>query len=265
MLYKVVMNVESLSSPTVPAHPAQNPRLAATIGVAVLGWGAICFGFFGLRMLMQERPQFVGQPLSASRGTLIQESPRIVTRKASDDISVFRWAQPELSDIRFNMRGRRDYRGLKTISDMSGQFTALYVLTNSAEEPMFALFKCPHPRAEGPDDQALLAGGLKLRSSVAGMQDNAQDAWFWSGSIPAHQSASIEIDYQVAALKGVSYRLLGQAGNALSQVRVTFQRQDLDMVRFESGDGAIATHAGPVIWERKDFRTLWRGGIFSLR
>ena len=47
------------------------------------------------------------------------------------------------------MQGRRDYRGLKTISDMSGLFTARYVITNSADEPLFALFKCPHPAGGG--------------------------------------------------------------------------------------------------------------------
>jgi len=247
------MNAELPSPSPVSSSPSTNHSLIAPIGFGLLSWAAICLGFLGLHLLMQERPQFVGQPLRASRATLIQESPRVVTRKASDDISVFRWAQPDLSDIRFNMQGRRDYRGLKTISDMSGLFTARYVLTNSADEPLFALFKCPHPRAEGHDDQALLAGGLKLRSSVAGMQENAKDAWFWSGSIPAHESASIEIDYQVAALKGVAYRISEQNGNAMNQVRVTFQRQDLDLVRFESGDGAIDAGTSAVNWERKDF------------
>jgi hypothetical protein len=204
-------------------------------------------------LLIQERPQFVGQPLRASRATLIQDSPKLVTRKASDDISVFRWTQPAMVDINFVMRGRRDYRGLKTISDMSGQFTARYVVTNSADEPLFALFKCPHPRAEGQDDHGLLAGGLKLRSSIAGMQESAKDAWFWSGTIPAHESATVEVDYQVAALKGVSYRISGQDGTAHNRVRVSFQRQDLDLVRFESGDGVIDAGAGPVSWERKDF------------
>jgi len=247
------MNAEIPSPSPVPSSPSSNHSLVAPIGFGLLSWAAICLGFLGLHLLMQERPQFVGQPLRASRATLIQESPRIVTRKASDDISVFRWAQPDLSDIKFNMQGRRDYRGLKTISDMSGLFTARYVLTNSADEPLFALFKCPHPRAEGHDDQALLAGGLKLQSSVAGMQENAKDAWFWSGTIPARESASIEIDYQVAALKGVTYRVAEQDGNALNQVRVAFQRQDLDQVRFESGDGTIVAGTGAVTWERKDF------------
>ena len=247
------MNAQSSSPSPVPGPNARAHSLTAPIGFGLLSWAVICVGFLGLHRLIQERPQFVGQPLRASRATLIQDSPRLVTRKASDDISVFRWTQPALSDINFNMRGRRDYRGLKTISDMSGQFTARYVVTNSADEPLFALFKCPHPRAEGQDDQSLLAGGLKLRASIAGIQESAKDAWFWSGSIPAHESATVEVDYQVAALKGVSYRISGQDGTALNRVRVSFQRQDLNLVRFESGDGPIDSGTGSVSWERKDF------------
>ena len=34
---------------------------------------------------------------------------------------------------------------------------------------------------------------------------------------------------------------------------MSFYRQDLDLVRFESGDGAIAAGTGAVVWERKDF------------
>src|SRR5512138_2586235 len=120
------MNAEIASTSPLPSPSASNHSLTVPIAVGLLSWAAICMGFLGLHVLMQERPQFVGQPMRSSRATLVQESPRIVTRKASDDISVFRWAQPDVSDIRFEMQGRRDYRGLKTISDMSGQFAARY-------------------------------------------------------------------------------------------------------------------------------------------
>ena len=84
------MNAET----PVPSQALPNHSVVVPIGFGLLSWGALCLGFFGLHLLMQERPQFVGQPLRASRATLVQESPRIVTRKTSDDISVFRWAQP---------------------------------------------------------------------------------------------------------------------------------------------------------------------------
>ena len=77
---------------------------------------------------------------------LIQESPRVGARKVGDDVSVIKPVQPEFSEVRFDMSGRRDYRGLRTIRDMSGEFHASYVLTNSLEEATFVLFKCPHPR-----------------------------------------------------------------------------------------------------------------------
>jgi hypothetical protein len=116
--------------------------------VGLLSWAAISLGFFGLRMLMQERPEFVGRPLSVTKAELVQESPRVAVRKVSDDISAVKPAQPELSEVRFEMIGRRDYRGLRTIRDMSGEVRAGYVLTNQFEEPIFVLFKCSHPRTE---------------------------------------------------------------------------------------------------------------------
>ena len=41
----------------------------------------IAFGFLGLRMLMQERPQFVGPPMRSSMSELVQESPKIVVNE----------------------------------------------------------------------------------------------------------------------------------------------------------------------------------------
>ncbi|PYM09912.1 MAG: hypothetical protein DME18_17230 [Verrucomicrobia bacterium] len=96
---------------TSNSHPLSSPLAA---GLA--SWVVISLGFLGLKMLMQERPEFVGSPIRTGKAVLVQESPRIVTRKVSDDVSVIKSAQPESSDIRFEMRGRRDYRGLKTIS-----------------------------------------------------------------------------------------------------------------------------------------------------
>src|SRR5207237_9791869 len=103
------------------------------------------------------------------------------------------------------MQGRRDYRGLKTISDMSGQFSGRYTLSNSADEAMFVLFKCPHPHAASSDNQSSPAGGLRLQASVPGIQENTTNAWLWSGAIPAHSAANIDISYQAASLKEIVY------------------------------------------------------------
>ena len=62
-------------------------------------------------MLMQERPEFVGQPMRVSMAELVQDSPQIVVRKVSDDVSVIKAIQPESSEVSFDMQGRRDYRG----------------------------------------------------------------------------------------------------------------------------------------------------------
>jgi len=227
--------------------------LVAPITAGLLSWVAISIGFWGLKMLMQERPEFVGQPLQITKAELIQESPAIVARKITDDISVIKTAQPELSEVRFEMQGRRDYRGLRTIRDMSGEFSARHVLTNALEEPIFVLFKCPYPRTENGDNQNLLAGELRLHASVNGIQENTKDAWFWSGALEPHSSANIEVSYQVTSLKGISYRMAGQNGNQVKQLRVTFHRKDLAAMRFESGDGTKRPIDETVVWERKDF------------
>ena len=238
----------------IPRTSNLPPRsLAAPVTAGVVSWAAIALGFLGLKMLMQERPQFVGEPMRVSKVELIQESPRIVARKVTDDISVIKPAQPELSEIRFDMRGRRDYRGLKTIMDMSGEFRARHTLTNTFDEPIFVLFKSPHPRTESGTGQGLLASGLKMQASVSGSQENSKDAWFWSGTVGAHGSLTIDISYQVGSLKGVTYRVGEQNGNPVKQLRVTFQRQDLASMRFESGDGTMAGPEDTVVWERRDF------------
>jgi hypothetical protein len=204
-------------------------------------------------MLMQDRPEFVGQPASGPKAEMIQESPWVVTRKMSDDVSVIKPMQPEHSEVRFDMTGRRDYRGLRTIMDMSGEFHARFGLSNVLDEAVFVLFKCPHPRTGTPDGGSLPASGLRLQSSVNGVQESAGDAWLWSGTLEAHRGVNIDISYQAASLKGATYRVGEQNGNPVKQLRVTFHRKDLDSMRFESGDGAKASTDETVSWERLDF------------
>jgi hypothetical protein len=226
--------------------------LFAPIAAAVVSWAMISLGFFGLKMLMEQRPEFVGQPMAFSKAVLIQEAPRIVSRKLTEDVSVIRTIQPQASDIHVQMHGRRDYRGLKTISDMYGQFSARYTLTNAEDEPAFVLFKCPHPRAVDNDNESSPAGGLKLQSSIPGLQENTTNAWLWSGAIPAHSAATLDISYQASSLKELAYRISPQNGLLLNQVRVTFDRNDLNSLHFESGDGTIADTT-PVVWKRENF------------
>lgn len=242
------------SGPAPNTLNAPSPRLAAVpVAVGLLSWVMIALGFLGLRMLMQERPQFVGSPMRSPTSELVQESPRVVVRRVTDDVAAIKPAQPELSEVQFDLRGHRDHRGLRTVLDMSGSVVARHVLTNSHEEPLFVLFRCPHPRAGDSSGESLQAGSLKLQSSVPGTQENAKDAWLWTGQLAAHGSATLEISYQVAALKGVSYRVTGQGGDPVRRVRVEIRRQDLDSMRFGSGDGAIPATHEPVVWDRRDF------------
>ena len=87
----------------LPANEASNQTgfpqgpLFAPVLAGLLSWAAISLGFFGLKMLMQERPEFVGPPMRATQVELVQESPQIVIRKISDDISVIKPVPPEFS------------------------------------------------------------------------------------------------------------------------------------------------------------------------
>ena len=117
------MNATDPPHDHAPAAGKTNPALFAPIVAALLSWAAISLGFFGLKRLMEERPEFVGQPMRITQAELVQESPRVVARKVTDDISVIKSIQPEFSDVQFDMQGRRDYRGLRTIRDMSGEFS----------------------------------------------------------------------------------------------------------------------------------------------
>jgi hypothetical protein len=130
------------SGPAPTILNAPSPRLAAVpVAVGLLSWVMIAFGFLGLRMLMQERPQFVGPPMRSSTSELVQESPRVVVRRVTDDIAAIKPAQPESSEVQFDLRGHRDHRGLRTVLDMSGSVVARHVLTNANEEPLFVLFR----------------------------------------------------------------------------------------------------------------------------
>jgi len=229
-----------------------NP-LTAPITAGLLSWVALSIGFVGLKTLLQERPEFVGHPTRATQAELVQDSPQVVARRVNDDISVIKPVQPELSEIQFDMSGRRDYRGLRTILDMSGEFRARHVLTNAFEEPVFVLFKCAHPRSQNDNAQSLLAGELKLQTSTGGAQENTKDAWVWSGTIEPCSSTTVEVSYRVASLKGVTYRAGDKNGNQVKQLRVTFRQRDIPAMRIESGDGARRTADETVVWERRDF------------
>ncbi len=235
------------------ATPILPSAISSALGVGIFCWVLLALGFVGLKILMKERPEFVGQPAATTASELIQDSPRVVMRKVSDDVSTIKPAQPAFSDVQFNMAGRRDYRGLRTTMDMSGDCHARYVLTNAEDEAAFVLFKCPHPRPQGDVSGTFRVADLRLTAPTNGTQDIARDAWVWSGTLPPHGNAAIEISYQADSLKGVNYRAGDQDGSPVRQLRVAFQRKDLDSLRFSGGDGVKSGNAGTVVWDRKDF------------
>lgn len=244
------MTAEDLSQ-TFRSSNGSSPSLGTPVAAGIFCWLALSAGFFGLRMLMQERPQFVGQPMHGSKAVLVQHSPKIVMRKVADSVSAIKPAQPASANVRFNLIGGRDYRGLKTVIDMSGEVRAEYILTNVFPEPVFVLFKCPHPKAE--DGSALQAAGLKLVASTPGVQESAKDAWLWTGTLASNGTATIEVSYQAASLRAVRHRIDAQNGSLINQIKVSLNRRDLPAMRFESGDGPLAGAGETIVWERKDF------------
>lgn len=223
------------------------------VAAGAIAWLIVSGGFLGLRMLMQERPQFVGPATRSAMTTLVQDSPQAVFRRAGDDVAAVRTLRPALSEVTFDLRGHHDHRGLKTVVEMGGTVVARHVLTNAQAEPIFVLFRCPHPRADGAAGLPLQASGLRLRSSVPGLEESARDAWLWSGEVAAHAAATVEVSYQAAALKGVRYQVKGSGGDAVKRLKIELRRTGLESLRVESGEGALVDAGGPVLWEREDF------------
>jgi hypothetical protein len=236
-----------------PPAGSTDPTLWMIALVGLVSWLSISLGFLGLKMLMQQRPQFAGEPMRFSKSALVQEAPQIVVRRVTDDIAAIKPMQPEWTEIQCQLRGRRDYRGLRTIIDMSGEFRARYGLSNELDEAVFVLFKCRHPRTEEDSTQLLVAGGLTLRSSISGLQETAKDAWFWSGTLAAHEAVEMDVSYQVASLKGVTFRVGDSEGYPVKQWGIQVQRDDLPAMQFENSQGILPVQEGPIRWERKDF------------
>lgn len=246
-------DVAPAGSAGFPASAPAARGLAWPLVAGVFAWLALAGGFLGLRMLMLERPQFVGPPLRIPMTALEQESPRIVSRRAGDDVAAIRALQPESSEVTFDLRGHRDHRGLKTVVGMAGSVLIRHVLTNAQNEPAFILFRCPHPHAGDGSAPTLQASALKLRASRPGTEENTPDAWIWSGELPSHAAVTVEVSYQAAALRGVSYRLHGVGSEAVKHLRIGVQRTGLEALRLETGEGQLPDTGGPLAWERRDF------------
>lgn len=217
------------------------------------GWVVVSIGFLGLNILMQERPQFVGQPARGAEVALIQESPRLLLRKVSDDVAMVKESQPSLTQINFDMMGRRDYRGLQTIMDMTGRFRGVYTVSNSHDGAVFVLFKCPHPRAESRSGVGGFVNGLQLEASREGLLEVRGDAWIWTGELGAGEDMVLEISYEASNLIGVRYQIAEQSVRPISPHRVTIRHQDLPGIHFESADGRGESNGEMMVWERGNF------------
>ncbi len=218
-----------------------------------MAWIVISVGFLGLRMLMQQRPEFVGQPMRLSHTVLVQDAPSVFVRSVNDDVSLVRSIQPAAAEISFDMKGRRDYRGLKTISDMSGTFTGRFTLSNTSSEAAHMLFQCPHPRDDSANGPGPAVAQLKLTSTLEGTQESSPEGWLWSGKVGAGSNVVLEVRYAAGALKGVRYNITQTGGPPVEHVTVTVNRTDLDSMRYESSEGAVTAQEGPQQWEKSNF------------
>ncbi len=104
------MNTSNVSQEELAQTGASIQRRASG-GLVIMGvstWLGLTLGFAGLRLLLQDRPQFVGQPLQHIQARLLQESPRVQWRKASEDVALVHPGQPSHSEVLFDLRGHRD-------------------------------------------------------------------------------------------------------------------------------------------------------------
>lgn len=238
----------------VPIASLAAPPGTSLWKLAVLGlmcWVALSGGFAALQLLLRERPQFVGDPLHQPQISLLQESPKVHVRRASEDVAVIHTAQPDTATVEFSMQGHRDYRGLRTLMNMSGEVRSRHTLSNRFPERIFVLFRSPHPQAEGGGE--LQAMDLRLESSVPGITENGKEAWTWSGLLEPGQSVTLEQRYDVSAIRRVQYRIASHSAEPLHQFRLTFRTRDLDSLRFETGDGTQPGSDGTMVWERREF------------
>jgi len=215
-------------------------------------WFCIAIGFVGLKILMGERPQFAGRQVRFAKTELVQESPRIVFRKVRDDVSVCRAIQAARTDINFNMRARRDYRGLRTIIDMAGGFVGSYTVANPSDEGAFVLFKCSHPRS-ALQHSNLNASALKLDADGPGIAEDTGSAWVWTGELGPGEKRRITVSYRVAGVMGIKYEIADDRGDPIKAHCVTVGVEDLPAMVFTSSDGEAQPVGNRVVWERSDF------------
>ena len=239
--------VRKSAEPSIVAN-----RWAPAVGTAVFCWVAMALGFLGLKVLLQERPQFAGQPLRFSSTELIQESPQIIMRKTRDDVSAIQPTQADRMDVLFTLTERKDYRGLKTVIDMAADFKGTYTITNVFDEPIFALFRCPHPRGSN-DRTPFNAGGLSIEPGPSGLTETTPDAWYWSGEIEPHQSRQISVSYQAANLSGVRYAIPSERDIPVKSHRVEIKYENPDHLYLESSRGRKIPGLSSSIWEQTDF------------
>lgn len=224
------------------------------VAAVVLGWIVVSCGFFSLHQLMRHRPQFSGAPGPAPRASLVQDGPRLMLRRVPDDIAVVQPVKPDRSDIEFVMRGRRDHRGLRTVTDMGGTVRAIYTLTNTLPEEVFLLFRFPHPRLDGVHRSGSRpVNRLQLATSIPGIREDSPQEWIWSGKVGTGSVASFSLEYEVASLQQLAYRVVESDGLPNRHLRITFRRHGIDTLHFESGDGLVTDAGDPLVWERFDF------------
>lgn len=242
------------SSPQFPASASldvSRRRLLPLLATGFFTWILISAGFLGLHWLLQDRPQFIGQPMNTPDTQLVQESPKVFLRRVSEDVASVKATQPASSEVFLEMNGRRDFRGLKTLVDMSGSFTGRHIITNHFEEPVFIFVRYPHPK--GAQGQPLPARELQLTASQSGIAETGNQLWIWTGRLEPHTAVTVEARYQVALLRAATYHVPDSSGEPIPHLNIRFQRRDLPAMRFDTGEGRVTELDGVTVWERREF------------
>jgi hypothetical protein len=212
-------------------------------------------GFWLLLVLMEERPQFVGEGLTFPRRSFLQDAPSVALRKVGDDVSAYVRVPPDRSDVRFELHALRDHRGLKTVHAMEGELRAEYTIENPYDERVFVLFRCDHPRSaeEGArGGQRVQTSGISMETTHEGQRLDATDAWLWSGELDAGEVQRIAMHYRVPRVTSVGYRLDRGAGSVVPELDVAIVLDDPPPMVFGSGEGPLVPDETGASWRRRN-------------
>ncbi len=245
-----------VSTPPIPPEEIARRRARRA---AILWCVLLAAGFAGLRYLLGARPEFVGAPPRYPTTILVQETPRVLVRGLRDDVSAVDEIHPDTADVRFELTARTDSRGLRVLQELAGSFEARFTLLNTRPDPVFVLFRLPHPHADGTSASGVATKAVRLEVDGPGVRESSASAWYWSGRLDPGASRVLVVGYETAGVSGVRYAVETARDAAIRELRVAVRVTGVDRLVWDSkgGGGSAGAKDGPearsVVWERKNF------------